>query len=429
MTSVIQIENISKRYRIRHERDHHGQYRTLRDTLAEMATMPLRRWQRETVAQSREDFWALKDVSFNIEQGEVIGIIGRNGAGKSTLLKILSRITKPTSGHAVVRGRLGTLLEVGTGFHPELTGRENIFLNGSILGMTRREIQKQFDAIVDFSGVEKFLDTPVKRYSSGMYVRLAFAVAAHLNPEILIIDEVLAVGDAEFQKKCLEKMKNVASSGRTILFVTHNMATMQALCTRGVVFNAGKVAAIGSVAECVDTYMEGNAHGESWVNQRTAHGALFFTRARASLIGQQPNLTLMLDIDLQSAAHHANAVLAIDISDATGATVMQAIPRQSGFIGSGESRHDLRVSVELPPLIPGRYLVSLWVGPNNTTTFDQIKECIAFQIHDTPSPGRIYPHTRDHGWIVPHSNCSIRSKAVNVTDSPNVHNELQPRFL
>jgi len=201
------------------------------------------------------EFWALRDVSFDVQPGEVVGIIGRNGAGKSTLLKILSRITEPTSGEIRVRGRIASLLEVGTGFHPELSGRENIFLNGAILGMTKAEIRVKFDEIVDFAGVEQFIDTPVKRYSSGMYVRLAFAVAAHLEPEILIVDEVLAVGDAEFQKKCLGKMKDVAGHGRTVLFVSHNMTAIQSLCRQGVLMSHGQVEYVGASSECVRRYL------------------------------------------------------------------------------------------------------------------------------------------------------------------------------
>ena len=204
----------------------------------------------------RDTFWALNDVSFDIQKGDVVGIIGRNGAGKSTLLKILSRITEPTQGRIDLYGRVGSLLEVGTGFHPELTGRENIFLNGTILGMKKSEIARQFDAIVDFAGVEQFLDTPVKRYSSGMYVRLAFAVAAHLNPEILIVDEVLAVGDAEFQKKCLGKMQDVAASGRTVMFVSHNMTNIMQLCNNGILLHSGKIIAYGPVEKTATKYMD-----------------------------------------------------------------------------------------------------------------------------------------------------------------------------
>src|ERR1035441_10317383 len=229
---AISVENLSKSYRIAHQANG-ARYKTLREDLMQMPKRILSRFQRfSSPLSSSETFWALKDVSFDVKQGEVVGIIGRNGAGKSTLLKILSRITEPTSGQAKIYGRVGSLLEVGTGFHPELTGRENIFLNGAILGMSRAEIRARFDEIVAFADIERFLDTPVKRYSSGMYVRLAFAVAAHLNPEILLVDEVLAVGDAEFQKKCLGKMSEVARAGRTVLFVSHNMVAVEALCPR-----------------------------------------------------------------------------------------------------------------------------------------------------------------------------------------------------
>src|SRR5437868_7649743 len=239
---IIQARNISKQYRLGARQ---AAYSTLRESISGFVRAPLNRL-RANRAAADNMIWALRDVSFHVEAGDVVGIIGRNGAGKSTLLKILSRITEPTTGQIDLYGRVGSLLEVGTGFHPELTGRENVYLNGAILGMSKAEIRRQFDAIVDFAGVEKFLDTPVKRYSSGMYVRLAFAVAAHLNSEILIVDEVLAVGDAEFQKKCLGKMKDVASSGRTVLFVSHNMAAISNLCSSCIVMEAGRVAFQGA---------------------------------------------------------------------------------------------------------------------------------------------------------------------------------------
>ena len=253
MPPIIRIESLSKKYLISHDRQR-GPYRTLRETLTDLASAPFRRL-RGLHNGRVEEFWALKDVNLEVEQGEVVGIIGRNGAGKSTLLKIVSRITAPTHGRAELRGRVGSLLEVGTGFHPELTGRENIFLNGSILGMSRREIQRKFDEIVDFSGIEKFLDTPVKRYSSGMYVRLAFSVAAHLEPEILIVDEVLAVGDAEFQRKCLGKMKEVGKGGRTVLFVSHTMGAVENLCSRVVVLKRGSVSFVGSANDGIEFYI------------------------------------------------------------------------------------------------------------------------------------------------------------------------------
>jgi len=264
MTTVIRAESLGKKYVIHHEQQ--GQrfrYKTIGDTLAKAGKTiwhGLRGSKTGNHGQSSsEDFWALKDVSFEIQQGDRVGIIGRNGAGKSTLLKILSRITPPTTGKVNIKGRVASLLEVGTGFHPELTGRENIFLNGAILGMRKHEIKRKFDEIVDFAEVEKFLDTPVKQYSSGMYVRLAFAVAAHLEPEILVVDEVLAVGDAQFQKKCLGKMQDVSKGGRTVLFVSHNMGIITSLCSTAIMFQSGCVVHAGPVRKIVDQYLKTNA--------------------------------------------------------------------------------------------------------------------------------------------------------------------------
>ena len=262
--AIITVENLSKRYLIGHTSGEEGgaRYTALRDVLGREArnfvrnAVNLCRGRQIVQGDEIEELWALKDVSLEIKQGEIVGIIGRNGAGKSTLLKVLSRITEPTAGRVLLRGRVASLLEVGTGFHPELTGRENIFLNGAILGMTQREIRKKFDAIVSFAGVERFLDTPVKRYSSGMYVRLAFAVAAHLEPEILIVDEVLAVGDAEFQKKCLGKMGEVARGGRTVVFVSHNMAAMKSLTNRGIVLDAGRAIFSGTTEQVIQHYAQ-----------------------------------------------------------------------------------------------------------------------------------------------------------------------------
>ncbi|MEP6913213.1 MAG: ABC transporter ATP-binding protein [bacterium] len=265
MTDIaIRCEGLSKQYRLG-ERE---SYKALRDVITDAAASPFRRLRsalhngngseiRNPKSEIRNSFWALKDVSFEVNAGEVIGIIGRNGAGKSTLLKILSRITKPTRGHAEIHGRVGSLLEVGTGFHPELTGRENIYLNAAILGMRKSEVERKFDEIVAFAEVEKFIDTPVKRYSSGMYVRLAFAVAAHLETEVLLVDEVLAVGDAQFQKKCFEKMREIGRGGRTILFVSHNMSAMRNICERGLILDLGKLTGDGEINSVVDNYIAG----------------------------------------------------------------------------------------------------------------------------------------------------------------------------
>lgn len=253
MAAIIKVENLGKKYQLKHQT---GDYLALRDRLTDIYKLPLKILNRQKYSKEKEDFWALKNINFEIQAGEAVGIIGRNGAGKSTLLKILSRITPPTTGKITLHGRIASLLEVGTGFHPELTGRENIFLNGAILGMRRNEINKKFDEIVSFAEIDQFLDTPVKRYSSGMYVRLAFAVAAHLEPEILLVDEVLAVGDVQFQKKCLGKMKNVAEGGRTVLFVTHNMQAIQMLCQKAIFLDKGTLVSMDKVDKQVEAYLK-----------------------------------------------------------------------------------------------------------------------------------------------------------------------------
>ena len=258
MNSIISVENLGKKFVIDHQNQE--RYTTLRDVIARNAkkiiSFPKHLRSAPSNKNTQEDFWALKDINFEINSGDRVGIIGRNGAGKSTLLKVLSRITEPSQGRAQINGRVASLLEVGTGFHPELTGRENIFLNGAILGMSRAEIRKKFDEIVDFAEVEKFLDTPVKRYSSGMYVRLAFAVAAHLEPEILVVDEVLAVGDIQFQKKCLGKMKDVSQNhDRTVLFVSHNLASLQSLCNVGILLSGGKLIEQNTIDQTISRYL------------------------------------------------------------------------------------------------------------------------------------------------------------------------------
>ncbi|MBV8809765.1 MAG: ABC transporter ATP-binding protein [Acidobacteriaceae bacterium] len=295
--SVITVENLSKSYLVGHvsaERGRHN-YTALRDVITRGAkdfgrkAADMFRGRQVVQGDEVEEFWALEEVSFEVKRGEVLGIIGRNGAGKSTLLKILSRITEPTSGRVQLRGRVASLLEVGTGFHPELTGRENILLNGAILGMTQLEIHKKFDEIVAFAEIERFLDTPVKRYSSGMYVRLAFAVAAHLEPEILVIDEVLAVGDAEFQRKCLGKMHDVSShEGRTILFVSHNLAAISELATRALLLNAGKVQVDGGVASAISTYLSQGARSPIYERSPDQNSRRPHVR-RAEVTTSEPN--------------------------------------------------------------------------------------------------------------------------------------------
>ncbi len=277
---AIRVEGMGKRYRIGSGPTE--PYGSLRDSLMRSVKAPLRRLRGESGGSAQRDVWALKDVSFEVKHGEAVGIIGRNGAGKSTLLKLLSRITEPTAGKAEVYGRVGSLLEVGTGFHPELTGRENIYLNGAVMGMSRADIRRRFDEIVDFSGVETYLDTPVKRYSSGMYMRLAFAVAAHLEPEILVVDEVLAVGDAGFQKKCLGKMGDVAKGGRTVLLVSHNMAAVSALCRRSLVVERGRIGYDGTNHEAIVHYLDSqnSIKGASIAERydRRGNGAIRFSR-------------------------------------------------------------------------------------------------------------------------------------------------------
>lgn len=277
MSEIIKVSNISKKYNINQQR---GGYVALRDVLANVIKGPFRfaKDKAKTIIgkNKKEEFWALKDIDFTVEEGEAVGIIGANGAGKSTLLKILTRITPPTTGEIEMKGSVASLLEVGTGFHPELTGRENIFLNGAILGMRKEEIEKKFDAIVEFSGIGKFIDMPVKRYSSGMYVRLAFSIAAHLEPDILLIDEVLAVGDIEFQKKCLGKMDEVTKkAGRTILFVSHNMGAIERLCSKVIVLKNGKIELYGITKECIKTYLNsstGLLSEKKWENLKFAPG-------------------------------------------------------------------------------------------------------------------------------------------------------------
>ena len=291
---VIEVNNLSKSYRIGARRE---AYFSIREDISDFLKNPFQ-WLRDYRA-SRENFWALKDVSFSVEEGEVLGIIGLNGAGKSTLLKILSRITPPTEGEAIIKGRVRSLLEVGTGFHPELTGRENIYLNGAILGMTKKEIESKFNEIIEFSEIGKFLDTPVKKYSSGMYVRLAFSVAAHLEPEILIIDEVLAVGDTAFQKKCLKRMEGVAKGGRTVLFVSHNMSAISSLCSRAILLRQGKVAAQGPASQVVNEYLstEGGSSSQISWSFEDAPGSELMKFKSIKALNKQGEVSLNIEIN------------------------------------------------------------------------------------------------------------------------------------
>ena len=429
---MISVENVGKRYTLRHK-SKGARYRTLRESLTLAAIAPFKAMGKKfrasgglngsngathpSAKDSIEHFWALNDVSFQVKQGEVIGIIGRNGAGKSTLLKILSRITEPTQGRIRIKGRVASLLEVGTGFHPELTGRENIFLNGAILGMSRAEIKAKFGEIVAFAEVERFLDTPVKRFSSGMYVRLAFAVAAHLEPEILIIDEVLAVGDGEFQKKCLGKMHDVATGGRTILFVSHNMTAIRNLCDRAMVLNKGHLELVADVHDAIGAYENHTSglSGATWTRPPALEsGQLYFKTVSVKLEGEQPELSLLIDFELQGNGAHKPAFVCFDITDASGVAQMQALPVLEGFVYPQRRTQSFRVLVDLPPLIPGQYWISPWVGTHNTETLDVVHQCVAFEVNQSPAIGRTFPHTSDHGYIVPHSRLAMPANALEV---------------
>jgi lipopolysaccharide transport system ATP-binding protein len=373
---------------------------TLRDTV--------RRWLSPESEPATDDFWALRDVSFTVQPGEVVGIIGRNGAGKSTLLKVLSRITEPTAGRLTLRGRIASLLEVGTGFHPDLTGRENIYLNGAILGMRRAEIARKFDPIVEFAEVGSFLETPVKRYSSGMYVRLAFAVAAHLEPEILVVDEVLAVGDAAFQKKCLGKMGDVARDGRTVLFVSHNMAAVRTLCQTGLLLERGRVTMSGPVQPVLAHYLAaGGGDADRWTRPagESAPGPLRFEEAQLRL--DHVHSQLHVELRLASTRAHPPALLAIDILSSLGAPLMQALPAVQPFLEFQPGRHALRVTIDLPPLVPDQYSLALWTGPHFTETFDQVERALTFEIETSPTRGRSYAHSPDHGFLVPPSTVEL----------------------
>lgn len=408
--TVIRVENLGKKYILGQQQQGQYRYTALRDAIADgtksLGRKLLSPFGKSIPKPACEEFWALKDVSFEVKQGDRVGIIGRNGAGKSTLLKILSRITEPTTGRIAIKGRVASLLEVGTGFHPELTGRENIYLNGAILGMSRVEIKNKFDEIVDFAEIEKFLDTPVKHYSSGMYVRLAFAVAAHLEPEILLVDEVLAVGDAAFQKKCLGKMEDVSKQGRTVLFVSHNTAAIRTLCLNTFVLNRGKVACSGTTDQCIKSYEEQifQRQGAVWFHSsHKQEGSLVITQISSFLSGNQPSIGLELNIFLESRVKHKPAFLAIDILDATGTAIMQAIPSLDNFLKHKKTQHLVKINVQLPPLIPGQYFASVWVGSHNTETLDWVREAIMFEINESPISSRCFPHTPEHGYIVPTS--------------------------
>jgi lipopolysaccharide transport system ATP-binding protein len=362
-----------------------------------------------------EQFWALKDIEFEVRPGEVLAVIGPNGSGKSTLLKILSRITKPTTGRVTLQGRVGSLLEVGTGFHPELTGRENIFLNGAILGMNRREIARKFDQIVDFAGVDRFLDTPVKRYSSGMYVRLAFAVAAHLELEILLVDEVLAVGDHAFQQKCLGRMGDIARSGRTVLLVSHHLPMLTRLCTQGIWLNQGRLQGQGPAGDIIASYCK---HLATLINEghttelsdhpgRPAGSQILFERL--SLLDEQERPTssipiggtLVIDLKLFSIPCRSDINIVVDLCDQFGTVVARSNSRVQSFLDFGSERYDrVRCRLRNLRLLPGGYLLNVALG-DGTDFLDRVEGAGRFSIEPTDvyGTGRL-PSTR-HGVLAP----------------------------
>ncbi len=383
---AVRIENISKQYQIGQGKT--AAYETLTDRIVSTVQAPFRSiasvLRGESSAVATESIWALRDVSFEVQHGEVVGIIGRNGAGKSTLLKILSQITEPTSGVIDLYGRVGALLEVGTGFHQELTGRENVFLNGAILGMTRHEIARKFDEIVAFSGVEQFIDTPVKHYSSGMQMRLAFAVAAHLDPEILIVDEVLAVGDAEFQKKCLGKMSDVTKEGRTVLFVSHNMGAVRSLTTRGVLLRSGQLAALGPTNQIVDLYMnESLEKGQSLLTnlhffRRSKREAGFVdfvgVRVESSIqheegIPMGASLTFYLDLEVHQPVR--NIGFTITLKNNEGVRVLLSASWDKQFtVSLSPGLHTIAVTLGELPLTPGQYFVDIGTAEFGQLSYD-----------------------------------------------------------
>jgi lipopolysaccharide transport system ATP-binding protein len=426
--TVIVAEKLSKRYLVGHQSAQRERKTTLRDVIGREArdfarkTMDFVRGRQIVQGDEIEEFWALKDVSFEVKRGEVLGIIGRNGAGKSTLLKILCRITEPDRGRAILRGRVASLLEVGTGFHWELTGRENIFLNGAILGMTRAEIARKFDEIVAFGEVEGFLDTPVKRYSSGMYVRLAFAVAAHMEPEVLIVDEVLAVGDLEFQKKCLGKMSDVVRGGRTVLFVSHNMQSILSLCEKAIVLHQGALIFNGDAKNAVLEYASINHRSMQAIWTRSSGqppGGVGFEELSVTLVGEQPSLKLICSIRTRVFRPRLSSFLTVDITDAFGTTIMQADPSSTPLVPGAPGNYEFSMEIFLPALIPGTYGLSYWIGLHNIETYDIVPNALTFEVNTSPTPGRAYPHSVKDGYVVAQSKCEL-VKAHCTNDSSSV---------
>jgi len=397
---VIRAEALGKKYLIGHE-SRRERYTALRDVLMRTArdawrrTADMARGRAIVAGDTTEEFWALRGVDFEVRRGEVLGVIGRNGAGKSTLLKILSRITEPSEGRVTVAGRVASLLEVGTGFHPELTGRENIYLNGAILGMTQAEIRRKFDEIVAFAEVERFLDTPVKRYSSGMYVRLAFAVAAHLEPEIMVVDEVLAVGDAEFQKKCLGKMSDVAKDGRTVLFVSHNMGAVLNLCSRAILLQAGAIQAHGVPSEVIAAHLQSAAPASVMRDVEPKTAAYI---SQCSVTVQRPaqgQARLQLAVEIVARQRLSPAV-EFAVRDAVGNPVGWGTV---GALGDANKldlepgRTQLVMTHDISQLADGRYRISLLLSRPDIEYIDRLEDCLEFTLDESPAKGA---HRRLH---------------------------------
>lgn len=403
---AIQVKGLGKQYRLGGRVQG---YRTLRDTLADTVTWPLRLLKGE-LHHRAEKIWALRDVSFEVERGQVLGIIGRNGAGKSTLLKILSRVTEPSTGFAEIRGRVGSLLEVGTGFHPELTGRENIYLNGAVLGMKRREIASKFDEIVEFSGISKFIDTAVKHYSSGMYLRLAFSVAAHLEPETLVVDEVLAVGDAEFQRKCLGKMSDVAEAGRTVLFVSHNMSAILRLTEQSIVLEKGKLVYRASTREAVDYYMASglSQSGERmWSEEEIPADAAPFKpiamRVRdpqgkvADSVQSRQSLQIEIEYELEQPIQGLR--VGVYLQTIRGETIFTSFdtdePKQYNKFATRAAGHYLSRAI-LPAnfLNEGQYVLGINASSFRVRRYFQEERALAFMVDAMGAPGMQWPEPR-----------------------------------
>lgn len=398
---AIRVENLSKKY---HIGGRQKQYTRLGDQVADAVLSPFRRagnllrGKSTSASDLDEIFWALKDVSFEIKHGEITGIIGHNGAGKSTLLKVLSRITEPTAGYADVYGRIGSLLEVGTGFHPELTGRENVYLNGSILGMRKAEIDRKFDEIVDFAEIEKFIETPVKHYSSGMYVRLAFSVAAHLEPEILLIDEVLAVGDVAFQKKSLGKMENVSQQGRTVVFVSHNMNALQRLCPRSILLDHGRLIAHDETSKIIEQYLSvassKSAGPNSWIDlteqKRDGTGAVRFTSIsycgddQAMRYYPQTNGAMEVSLELWARSNKSVGSIAVVIFDRYGTKLVNADTLSFGKpIDLREGKNTVKFRMDQVHLNPGLYAIGLWAADPPLEIYDYIPSAVLFEVVET----------------------------------------------